>query len=47
MPSNLAQKSADALKPGLLSRARTFFAVLGGLYVIVVLLLTVPSIQSR
>ncbi|KAF8839558.1 alpha/beta-hydrolase [Paxillus ammoniavirescens] len=44
MPSNIP---AHALKPGLLSRARTFFAILGGLYVVVVLLLTVPSIQSR
>ncbi|KAG8214822.1 Alpha/Beta hydrolase protein, partial [Butyriboletus roseoflavus] len=40
-------KSADVVNPGILSRARTFFTVLGGVYVLVVLLLLVPYIQSH
>ncbi|KAH0832268.1 Alpha/Beta hydrolase protein [Lanmaoa asiatica] len=40
-------KSADIVNPGILSLARTFFAVLGGVYVLVVLLLMVPFIQSH
>ena len=48
MTSNQA-KSVDVVNPvaGILSRARTFFAVLGGVYVLVVLLLLVPFIQSQ
>ncbi|KIJ60293.1 hypothetical protein HYDPIDRAFT_139443 [Hydnomerulius pinastri MD-312] len=42
-----SEKSPEILKPGFLSRARTFFAVLGGVYVAAVLLLTVPFIQSH
>jgi abhydrolase domain-containing protein 12 len=40
-------KLTDVVNQGILSRARTFFAVLGGVYVLVVLLLTVPFIQSQ
>lgn len=40
-------KSADAVRPDMLSRARTFLAVLGGVYLLIVLLLTVPFIQSQ
>ncbi|KAF9220494.1 alpha/beta-hydrolase [Gyrodon lividus] len=42
-----SEKSTDIAKSGLLSRARTFLTVLGGVYVIVVLLLTVPFIQTH
>lgn len=46
MSSNRA-KIADIVNPGILSRVQTIFAVLGGAYVLVVLLLMVPFIQSQ
>ncbi|KAG6372754.1 Alpha/Beta hydrolase protein [Boletus reticuloceps] len=41
------KNSTDVDNPGILSRARTCLAVLGGVYVLIVLLLTVPFIQSQ
>lgn len=46
MTSN-QKKSTDVVNPGILSRAQTFFVVLGGVYVLVVLLLMVPFFQSQ
>ena len=43
----MASSQSDILKRGILSRARTFLTVLGGVYLLIVLLLTVPFIQTQ